>query len=331
MITKIQLAAMSRADIPEEERKDFFLYVDEFQNFATESFAEILSEARKYHLGLVVAHQYIAQLTTPESTKVRDAVFGNVGTMICFRVGAADAFFLLKEFEPYFVEEDLVNLDKYNIYLKLLINGVSSRPFSATTIPPLTEEKVNLKNMEKAIKVSRERYSHPKAEVEERIVKWLSLEKTMEEQGKLERMTGAETQYKKGTGTDNTGAPKSEQDQLEAVCDHCFKKTYLSFKPRADLNVFCKDCLKLFKNGQIDVNKLKFNNLDISKKPDKVEIKEEDKTKVKSETNKEKEIIEEKVEKKKEEISLKDLSKTEPQSFKSSGGRNVKQGESIKL
>ena len=97
MVTKIQLAAMSRADTPEKERKDFFLYVDEFQNFATESFADILSESRKYHLGLIVGHQYIAQLATPDSTRVRDAVFGNVGTIVCFRVGAADAYFLLKE------------------------------------------------------------------------------------------------------------------------------------------------------------------------------------------------------------------------------------------
>ncbi|MCK4799669.1 type IV secretion system DNA-binding domain-containing protein, partial [Candidatus Parcubacteria bacterium] len=132
LITKIQLAAMGRSDIPEEERKNFYLYVDEFQNFATESFAGILSEARKYRLNLIVAHQYIGQL----EEEVRDAIFGNVGTIITFRVGAADAEFLEKEFEPVFMMNDLVNLAKYDIYLKLMIDGVTGDAFSATTLPP---------------------------------------------------------------------------------------------------------------------------------------------------------------------------------------------------
>jgi DNA helicase HerA-like ATPase len=110
IITKIQLAAMERVRIPEDERKDFYLYVDEFQNFATDSFANILSEARKYRLNLIVAHQYTAQLSNENGTAVRDAVFGNVGTMIIFRVGADDADFLEKEFEPEFTAQDLVNL-----------------------------------------------------------------------------------------------------------------------------------------------------------------------------------------------------------------------------
>ena len=138
IITRLQLAAMSRVDIAEEKRRDFFLYVDEFQNFATASFANILSEARKYRLSLVLAHQYIGQLVGPEgSTKVRDAVFGNVGTIITFRIGAADAEFLEPEFMPEFLQQDLVNLAKANVYLKLMIDGVSSRPFSATTLPPI--------------------------------------------------------------------------------------------------------------------------------------------------------------------------------------------------
>lgn len=169
IITKIQLAAMSRVDIPEEERADFYLYVDEFQNFATESFADILSEARKYHLNLIIGHQYIGQLETGGSTKVRDAVFGNVGTIACFRVGAADAEFLVSEFEPIFTEIDLVNLTKYNIYLKLMIDGVASQAFSATTLPPSSRKEGNA---EKIIKVSRERYSTKREIVEERISKW---------------------------------------------------------------------------------------------------------------------------------------------------------------
>ncbi len=165
IITKIQLAAMSRIDIAETERKDFFLYVDEFQNFATESFANILSEARKYRLDLTIAHQYIEQL----DEKVQAAVFGNVGTIICFRVGAADAEFLAKEFFPTFTETDLVNLAKYDVYLKLMIDGVASEPFSAIGLPPAGQPD-NLE--ETIIRVSRERYAKSREVVEDKISRW---------------------------------------------------------------------------------------------------------------------------------------------------------------
>jgi CxxC-x17-CxxC domain-containing protein len=171
IVTKIYMAAMSRVDIPEKERKDFYLYVDEFQNFATDSFADILSEARKYRLNLIVAHQYIEQL--PE--EVQAAVFGNVGTLICFRVGAADAERLVLEFTPFFTEEDLVNLPAFAIYLKLMIDGVSSDPFSAATLPPLFED-YRTGNQDKVIKVSRERYSNSRAEVEDKINRWSGFE-----------------------------------------------------------------------------------------------------------------------------------------------------------
>ncbi|MBX4191670.1 MAG: type IV secretion system DNA-binding domain-containing protein [Candidatus Doudnabacteria bacterium] len=173
IITKLQLAAMSRVDMPEEERKDFYLYVDEFQNFATESFANILSEARKYRLNLIVAHQYIGQLVQEKNTVVRDAIFGNVGTLIVFRVGADDAEFLEKEFDPTYLLNDLVNLTKYHIYLKLMINGVSSTPFSATTLAPIAEP---TGNVEKVIKVSRERYATERIIVEEKINRWMGSE-----------------------------------------------------------------------------------------------------------------------------------------------------------
>ena len=173
IITRLQLAAMSRVDTPERERRDFFLYVDEFQNFATESFANILSEARKYRLSLVLAHQYIGQLVTGESTSVRDAVFGNVGTIITFRVGAADAEFLEKEFMPEFLQNDLVNLAKANIYIKLMIDGVASRPFSAETLPPQKMPLVS--NREAIIKNSRAHYGTPRATVEAHITgEWRS-------------------------------------------------------------------------------------------------------------------------------------------------------------
>ena len=167
MITKMQLAAMSRVDTEEEKRRDFYLYVDEFQNFATDSFCNILSEARKYRLNLIMAHQYIEQL----GEKVWPAVQGNVGTLIVFRVGAADAEELVKEFDPYYLEEDLVNLPKYNFYIKLMIDGVSSQPFSATGLPPKTKEE-ETDNTEKVVRVSRERYASNREIVEDKIMRW---------------------------------------------------------------------------------------------------------------------------------------------------------------
>src|SRR3989339_626939 len=173
LITKLQLAAMERVDTPEKDRKDFFLYVDEFQNFATESFANILSEARKYRLDLIMAHQYMGQLEVGGNMVVRDAIFGNVGTLIVFRVGAADAEFLVREFSPKFTEEDLVNLPKYNIYLKLMIDGVSSDPFSATTLPPISQ-KTN--STDTVVKCTRERYTKTRDVVEDKIIRWSGVE-----------------------------------------------------------------------------------------------------------------------------------------------------------
>ncbi len=169
LITEIQLAAMERVDTPEADRQDFFLYVDEFQNFATQSFANILSEARKYRLALIMAHQYIAQL----EEEVADAVFGNVGTMVSFRVGGADAEMLAKEFAPVFTEEDLVNLTKFTMVLKLMIDGVASQPFTAFSMPPIA---IKTGNGEKIVKVSRERYGKSRSEIEEKIAKWSGMD-----------------------------------------------------------------------------------------------------------------------------------------------------------
>ena len=171
IVTKIQLAAMGRVEIPEADRLDFYLYVDEFQNFATESFANILSEARKYKLCLILAHQYINQLVFDSNTTVRDAIFGNVGTMISFRVGADDAEHLEKEFEPVFLINDIVNLAKFHFYTKLMIDGIAGDAFSATALPPLNLLETQM-NEEKIINNSRERYGSSKKEVEERIARW---------------------------------------------------------------------------------------------------------------------------------------------------------------
>lgn len=152
MITKIQLAAMSRANVTVDKRPDCFLYVDEFQNFATDAFGVILSEARKYNLALTIAHQYVKQL--PE--ELSDAIFGNAGTLISFRVGGADADVLVKEYEPVFEANDLVNLDKYNIYIKLLVDGISAPAFSARTLPPVMKV---TGNAEKVVSMSRVKYA----------------------------------------------------------------------------------------------------------------------------------------------------------------------------
>ncbi len=169
LITKLQLSAMERVDTPESDRKDFFLYVDEFQNFATESFANILSEARKYRLSLIMAHQYMEQL----DEEVLAAVVGNVGSILTFRVGSTDADVLTKEFTPTFIETDLINLTKYNIFLKLMIDGVASRPFSALTLPPVGSA---TDSSDKVIRVSRERYAVQREKIEDKIARWSGME-----------------------------------------------------------------------------------------------------------------------------------------------------------
>ncbi|MBU0668006.1 DUF87 domain-containing protein [Patescibacteria group bacterium] len=167
MITKFQLDAMSRANIPEKERKDFYLYVDEFQNFATDSFATILSEARKYRLNLTMANQYIAQM--PE--EVRDAVFGNVGTIVSFQVGFDDAEYLSGQFGEEVLPNDLVSLSKYTAYSRLLIDGMPSKTFSMDSLPPPDLEPEEGRR-EKVIRLARERYATERAIVEDKIRRW---------------------------------------------------------------------------------------------------------------------------------------------------------------
>jgi CxxC-x17-CxxC domain-containing protein len=225
MITKIQLAAMSRVDIPEDERNDFYLYIDEFQNFATESFADILSEARKYHLNMILAHQYREQL----DERVQAAIFGNVGTLVAYRVGADDAEFLEKEFYPQFTKIDLVNLNKFNYYLKLMIDGVTSPGFSAMGLLPLSKE-AQTHNLGKVIQVSRERYCKKREIIEDKISRW-SLSDDVHGEGD------------KKTNTLDKG--------FKANCSRCGIETSTPFKPDGVRPIFCSDCLKLFKAGKI--------------------------------------------------------------------------------
>lgn len=276
LINKLQLAAMSRVDIPEEKRNDFFLYVDEFQNFATEAFVNILSEARKYRLALTLGHQYIAQM----EESVRDAVFGNIGTIICFRVGAEDAEFLEKEFLPEFTREDLVNLPKYNIYVKLMIDGITGRPFSAETLPPLKTPKKTY--MEKIIKVSRERYGTKREVVEEKISRWIGFLEVSE-----------------------TPKIKKQPVLYDAQCSKCGKWTKVVFPPDGTRPVYCKSCLKKIQKEKtqerptISLEKIS-------------EIKVRPFAKTKSEIKK----VKEKPKTKKKEVNIEELKKVLEESLK---------------
>ncbi|MEX1997069.1 MAG: CxxC-x17-CxxC domain-containing protein [Candidatus Andersenbacteria bacterium] len=271
LINRIQLAAMDRASMPEAERRDFYLYVDEFQNFATESFATILSEARKYRLNLTIAHQYITQMEEP----VRDAVFGNVGTLISFRVGAFDAEYLEKEFFPTFTETDLVNLNKYNAYVKLMIHGVTSKPFSMQTIPPAIED---FGKKDTVINVSRERYGRQREIVEEKIARWSGVVlqgKAAVDEGQPSAARPARTQSRPPSPpqqfiekelqdvvvqaqqreiTDLAAvltaaeqpvsheAGKSKKTMYTITCDRCGNQAEVPFMPDPEKAVYCREC-----------------------------------------------------------------------------------------
>lgn len=203
LIIKLYLAAMSRADKSDDDLRklpNFYLYVDEFQSFANESFADILSEARKYKLSLTLAHQYIEQM----SDEVRAAVFGNVGTLISFRVGATDAEHLEKEFAPDFTQEDLVNLGFAQVYMRLMIDGVSSKPFSARTLPPIEKGPVNFRNS--TIEFSREHFANKRANVEEAIISWYNEGRKEAEQEHKER--SAQGQKRQQVGAKSRPKPK---------------------------------------------------------------------------------------------------------------------------
>ncbi len=285
MITKIQLAAMARVDMPEDDRNDFYLYVDEFQNFATLSFANILSEARKYHLNLILANQYVNQI----EEEVRDAIFGNAGTIISFRVGATDAEFLEKEFEPVFLQNDIVNLPKYNIYLKLMIDGIAGDAFSATTLPPIFLGET-VENQNEVIEYSRKKYSQPRNEVEERIMLWsgMAVPKKVEEPvivNEVRSMSVAEQnipanekkqtaavsspsiqpqqspstkpEQKSGEKTEKRVVYKqiqadgSEVEKVlyDAKCASCGVDIKIPFKPDGKRPTFCKECLKNYQRS----------------------------------------------------------------------------------
>jgi hypothetical protein len=277
IITKLQLAAMERVDMPEVDRKDFFMYVDEFQNFATPSFANILSEARKYRLSLILAHQFIEQL----DETVRDAIFGNIGTIITFRIGSPDALYMEKEFSPTFIPEDLVSLPKYGVYLKLMVDGVATDPFSATTLPPIAQR---TNNAEKVIAVSRERYSISRLDIQEKVLKWSGMESgpvlpeappegvmtggsvsypKIETEEEREANEDEEEKFSKGEGTgeylrfsterlasiaksaSSGGGAKKEKPKFPHTCSRCGKVWEMPIQLDVSRPMYCADCLPL--------------------------------------------------------------------------------------
>lgn len=246
LITKIQLAAMSRVDIPEEARKDFFLYVDEFQNFVTDSFADILSEARKYRLDLIVTNQYIGQLVHDKNAKVKDAIFGNVGTFVAFRTGGEDVEFLEeKQFGPNIMAQDLLHLPNYNIYLRLMIDGVPSRPFSAITLPPVPKPEISHANA--IIEYSRKTYSTPREEVEKEIaIATGAGEPTLENGPSIAE-----------SAQQSAGSVESRA-MFDAVCDSCEKNIKVPFMPDSTRPVYCKDCFEKSKlKPKVSLSQLK--------------------------------------------------------------------------
>jgi len=173
-VARIQMAAMSRVDIPEDQRKDFFLYVDEFQNFATDSFCSILSEARKYRLALIMAHQYIKQLEKKNDTSIRNAVFGNVGTMMSFKVGADDAEYMAKEYAPVLSEQDVLGIANYKAYIRLNIRNTTSRVFSLETIWDPSSANKKIANIAK--EYSRMKYGRKKEFVDQEITSRIGID-----------------------------------------------------------------------------------------------------------------------------------------------------------
>lgn len=284
LISRLQMAAMERVEIPELQRKDFYMFVDEFQNFATESFASILSEARKYRLNLIVAHQYIEQLTD----EVKAAVIGNVGTIITFRVGATDAEFLEKEFAPTFTAEDLVNLTKFTVYLKLMVDGVATAPFSASTLPPLAQF---TGNGQKIISVSRERYAMPRATIAEKVLRWSGMESSSLRVSDAPDLEDAEREHDRSqehnplqtmreTNQTKTEVEEGKEEYLKIsperlkalvkpvqgkkkdkpmyphTCSRCGKVWEMPIQLDASRPMFCADCLPIAKEEQKNKGKI---------------------------------------------------------------------------
>jgi hypothetical protein len=190
LVTKIQIDAMSRADIAASKRRPFYLYIDEFQNFATKSFATILSEARKYKLSLILANQYTSQL----DEDIKNAIFGNVGSIISFTLGYDDAAVMTSQFKEMVGVNDLISLPKYTTYTRLMIDGISSDPFNTRTLPPFSPADTDNieEHIEKIRRQSRQRYAMERTQLESLLNAWgkktFSAQEKVAERAKLEAM-----------------------------------------------------------------------------------------------------------------------------------------------
>lgn len=319
LVTKIYLAAMSRADAkPSEMAKlpNFYLYVDEFQSFANKSFADILSEARKYKLSLNITHQYIEQM----AEEVRAAVFGNVGTMVSFRVGSYDAEVLEKEFAPIFTAEDIVNLGFVQVYMKLMIDGVASQPFSATTLPPIPKPEVSWR--EQVLEMSRKLYAQPKSEVEKLIKEWHVPEHKIESRPaspKLQRVENAKPE------THERPEIKKTEDRTKHQTFEKREEKIPEQKPKSPEeknNTLGAAIMQAMKETQIKVNDSELRGRE--EKPEErtvvslSELKKDDKNKNKEATIENKNALREALEKAKKEAPPQPLSKMEEQKNKKS-------------
>ena len=225
--------------------------MDEFQNFVTDAFAAILSEARKYRLNLIITNQYIGQLVHDQNVVVKDAVFGNVGTFVAFRTGAEDVEFLEeKQFGPNILAQDLLNLPNYNVYLRLMIDGVPSRPFSAITLVPSPKPEISY--VDEITEYSRKAYGTPIDDVEKQIAEASGVE--VNEAVFLPNLKKPEF---KVTPEKTIYEPKKIPviQSFKAFCELCKKGTVLPFKPDGRRPVYCKDCfIKIREKGREEKN-----------------------------------------------------------------------------
>jgi hypothetical protein len=249
-ITKFQAAAMGRANIPEDEREDFALYVDEFQNFATDSFASILSEARKYRLNLVLANQFMTQLTD----NIREAIIGNIGTVISGRIGITDAEILQKKFAPTFDAEDLTKLPNYQTITSVLINGVPSAAFSMSLVPPMGKSNPQLRDALK--KLSAAKYGHPRAQVEREIFARLGAGDAAKK-AKLEEMKKAQQDRLNRVSTLN-----QEQEAIKPRISNnsSFLDEWLAKRQQISATVANKNQTEIKTNDELHVRENKSND-----------------------------------------------------------------------
>lgn len=217
-VMKFQAAAMSRANIPEDQRQDFTLFVDEFQNFATDSFESILSEARKYRLSLIVANQFMTQLTD----KIRDAIIGNAGSFIIGRVGFEDAERVVKMFQPVFDSEDLQNVPNHNAVAKILVNGMQSQAFSLWMIPPMGHPNQQLADALR--KLSAAKYGRPRAQVEKTIHERLNSVQIAQEKDKQQRLEAMRASSTPGFGSKQTSTHVSSEPDKRDFLDSWLQK-----------------------------------------------------------------------------------------------------------